>query len=1209
MWNDRRGLSKQPLSGRRGFVLSLWCASICMACGGDEAGDAAGIEPDAADGVGDGSGADVLSDVPDGTDVTDPSDTDAADADGSPLPVERNACGGLEPLAYAGQPAEPGIACGDLGEGVLVCNGTNALRCAQTAAPNSCGGSGELPAEPGTGCGCGGEVVCADDGGVVCLGGTQTNVCGGCSELEGRPGFFCETDEADGLYVCQSAERLSCTVGAGNACGGADPLLVDGVPTPDAEPGAACDTGVCGPGRYVCDGMAALVCESDRPCNACGGSGPLAGTPGELCGLCGGGEWTCEGPDQVECNGSPRPNVCGTCGVLAALPGGVCTVVGGESDGSAGVVLCGDGATVCSPIRQPGAHAGSAELTLNECGGTSALLVPPGLSGAGESARLGSSCGACGEGELVCDGVNAVRCSTTDADQRNACDGCATLGGRVNSPCGTCGTGRLACDGIDELTCSGDLGAPAALNACGGCGALPGVEGDACGTCLAWACASTRLECTPTTEGVGCGDAVTCADLQCADEDRACTETDGTADATCGACLAGFTEGTDDACEPITCGALTPPANGSVLTPTGTTLNASANYRCDSGYTLVGIATRVCGTDGSWSGTEPVCEAVDCGALPAPLNGSVNSPEGTRSGATATYACASGYTVVGARTSICQATGVWSGSPPTCAPVDCGPLTAPTNGNVGTPTGTQLGAVASYSCATGYTLAGNTSRTCQETGSWSATAPLCDPVDCGSLTSPVNGTVRTPAGTTLGATATYVCSTGYELAGNETRTCESSGLWSGPPASCRPVDCGEPPSVAASNAAFTLTTFGATVSYTCNGGYDAVGVTTITCSASGEWSAPPSCTDVNECEERDVCSGLANECENTTGSWVCSCGSGYSGTPATGSNARCLGDLSSSCNVDADCTAGSWCPTNTLAALRRCSPREFSGTSNRMDFVLVPSGTFEQGTPDAADDERPYTATITRNYWASRTEITQGQWRVASGTTNPSCFQSTSGTECTTSNANNSGPVTNVDWYSALAYANWLSNRMGLQQCYTLSACESSTGWYDGDHAGCTGATFVGPDCTGYRLPTESEWERAARGGTTSTYHWGEETVTTTSGQYAWFTGNAGNRTQTVGTKLPNAYGLFDMSGNVAEWVWDRVGSITLAFPFPEIVVFSYPSSSASDYLGPGTAGSPGVRGGRYTSSVTSLRSADRVVVSSTTQSSTYGIRLIRTAE
>jgi hypothetical protein len=207
--------------------------------------------------------------------------------------------------------------------------------------------------------------------------------------------------------------------------------------------------------------------------------------------------------------------------------------------------------------------------------------------------------------------VNAVRCSTTDADQRNACDGCATLGGRVNSPCGTCGTGRLACDGIDELTCSGDLGAPAALNACGGCGALPGVEGDACGTCLAWACASTRLECTPTTEGVGCGDAVTCADLQCADEDRACTETDGTADATCGACLAGFTEGTDDACEPITCGALTPPANGSVLTPTGTTLNASANYRCDSGYTLVGIATRVCGTDGAWSGTEPVCEAVD----------------------------------------------------------------------------------------------------------------------------------------------------------------------------------------------------------------------------------------------------------------------------------------------------------------------------------------------------------------------------------------------------------------------------------------------------------------------------------------------------------------------------------------------------------------------------------------------------------------------
>ncbi len=76
----------------------------------------------------------------------------------------------------------------------------------------------------------------------------------------------------------------------------------------------------------------------------------------------------------------------------------------------------------------------------------------------------------------------------------------------------------------------------------------------------------------------------------------------------------------------------------------------------------------------------------------------------------------------------------------------------------------------------------------------------------------------------------------------------------------------------------------------------------------------------------------------------------------------------------------------------------------------------------------------------------------------------------TTRNANDSGPVDRVDWYSTLAYANWLSTNQGLSACYTLTGCgDATSGWHDGAHSGCTEATFTGVSCTGYRLLTESE--------------------------------------------------------------------------------------------------------------------------------------------
>ncbi len=194
-----------------------------------------------------------------------------------------------------------------------------------------------------------------------------------------------------------------------------------------------------------------------------------------------------------------------------------------------------------------------------------------------------------------------------------------------------------------------------------------------------------------------------------------------------------------------------------------------------------------------------------------------------------------------------------------------------------------------------------------------------------------------------------------------------------------------------------------------------------------------------------------------------------------------------------------------------------------MRFHYVPAGTFQMGSPPGEEgrdkDENLHEVTLTRGFWMAETEVTQSQWKKLMGN-NPSLNHGC--VEC---------PVEEVSWWDAVTFANHLSKAARLEECYEL-ACQGAAGT---DGYTCQSVSFRGPDCKGYRLPTEAEWERAARAGTQSA------TYAQDLGEIAWYSGNSESTSHPVGDKRANAWGLHDMLGNVSEWVEDAAEQEFLA--------------------------------------------------------------------
>jgi len=229
------------------------------------------------------------------------------------------------------------------------------------------------------------------------------------------------------------------------------------------------------------------------------------------------------------------------------------------------------------------------------------------------------------------------------------------------------------------------------------------------------------------------------------------------------------------------------------------------------------------------------------------------------------------------------------------------------------------------------------------------------------------------------------------------------------------------------------------------------------------------------------------------------------------------------------------------------------GDGINLYFQHIPSGTFQMGSPDTepmrGGDEGPvHEVAITEDFYFGTFEVTQAQWEKVMGD-NPAIFQ--------TLETSPTHPVEYVSWNDCQAFI----------------------------------AKLNAMDMGKFRLPTEAEWEYACRAGTTTAYFWGDEMAKNGSSDYAWANSRSFARTNPVGMKKPNPWGLYDISGNVWEWCGDWFGP--------------YEEGRQTDPQGPDSGKMKVFRGGSWYDFYESHRSANRHKHAPDEHYTAIGMRLV----
>lgn len=290
-----------------------------------------------------------------------------------------------------------------------------------------------------------------------------------------------------------------------------------------------------------------------------------------------------------------------------------------------------------------------------------------------------------------------------------------------------------------------------------------------------------------------------------------------------------------------------------------------------------------------------------------------------------------------------------------------------------------------------------------------------------------------------------------------------------------------------------------------------------------------------------------------------------------------------------------------------------SGGMHQMsgNMALIPAGSFVMGGTtnvghnESQNDEKPQHTVNVSAFYMDKYEVTSNLWReVYMWATNKGYVFAHVG-----EGKDWAHPVHTVSWYDAIAWCNARSARDGFTPCYT-----NANGTV---YTNASGNSFAG-DCnwaaSGYRLPTEAEWEKAARGGVADRrFPWDDMNTiqharanyvadpvsfafdtSSTTGSHPWYNNNPTPYTSPTGSFAPNGYGLYDMAGNVGEWCWDWHDASY------------YSGSPGTNPRGPSSGYGREIRGGAWSVYANDARVAKRNAMTANAVNSAIGFRCVR---
>ncbi|MGH8551865.1 MAG: formylglycine-generating enzyme family protein [Methylococcales bacterium] len=239
-----------------------------------------------------------------------------------------------------------------------------------------------------------------------------------------------------------------------------------------------------------------------------------------------------------------------------------------------------------------------------------------------------------------------------------------------------------------------------------------------------------------------------------------------------------------------------------------------------------------------------------------------------------------------------------------------------------------------------------------------------------------------------------------------------------------------------------------------------------------------------------------------------------------------------------------------------------------LDMVAIPGSRFLMGgsrdDPSAYDSERPQHPVRVASFLMSKYPVTVEDYRTVMTETPSEWVEQKPDDRC---------PANYITWLQAVEFCNALSEREAFKPCYKIEG--RSVEWLRNRN--------------GYRLPTEAEWEYAARAGTQSVYFFGDDAARL--GEYAWYSENSGKELHPVGTLKPNPFGLHDLLGNVWEWCWDWYG------PY---------DATQNNPAGPESGEYRRLRGGSAWNVPGNLRSANRIGYQPEVRDEYIGFRCVR---